>query len=572
MAKEATNFRKYLVEAAELDEAIDFGKKEKKHDTEIYDAEKKEKTREGKRGKVATEEKNSISEPKVVEVVKPVEEIINIGKNAQIKIVPLGQKKGLEYLVIEPPLTKEEKIILEEIKKLVIEKIEYDFETLSKKQNPEEYLSKKLTEVLNEKFKNIEPYFLEKITYYIVRDFIGLGKIDAILKDPQIEDIYCNGVNIPLYIRHKKHGSLITNVSFEELGELEKYVMIISQKCKRFVTYAEPLLDASLPDGSRVQATFSSDITSKGPTFAIRKFQKLPITPIELIKSGSVSAAMMAYFWLAVEGRVSILISGGSGTGKTSFLNAIGMFIPPDYKIVSIEDTSELNLPHQNWVKSVTRTGYGPSLEAGKRYGEVTMFDLLKASLRQRPDYVIVGEVRGEEASVLFQGMASGHSSLGTIHAESLEAVIERLTTPPINLPSNLVDLIDVVALLILATSKGPNARRVSKIIEIESVTKGEPIVRTPFLWDPFEDKFPPIETFSAELIPYESYLIEKISKETGKKKEELIAELRKRERIINWMLANDIKTFYDVFNVISEYWYSPDTVLQKIGLKDHSK
>lgn len=494
-----------------------------------------------------------------------IEETIKIEEMVQVKIVTAKERKELNYIVMEPELTDKEKKVLDDVKKLLIERVEYDYETVEKTGSPNQYLIKKLKEVMSEKFKSVHGELLEKIKYYIVRDFTGLGKIDAIMKDQNIEDVYCNGVNVPVFVRHKKYGSLKSNIIFDDMEELEKFVMVLSQKSKRFVTYAEPLLDATLPDGSRLQASFGKDVTLKGPTFSIRKFQKLPLTPIELIKFGTTSPAMMAYFWLAIENNMTILIAGGSGTGKTSFLNAICLFIPPDNKIISIEDTSEINLPHENWVKAITRAGYGP--RTGKtRYGEITMFDLLKASLRQRPDYVIVGEVRGEEASVLFQGMASGHSSLGTIHAESLEAVMERLTTPPINLPPNLIELVDLIVLEILATSKGPNARRINKIIEIKNVSRERPDIKTPFLWDPYGDNFMPIETFlSSGGVPYDSFLIEKLSLKTGKTKDELLQELKRRERIINWMVKNDVNKFHDVFNIISSYWYSPESVLEKI-------
>jgi len=492
------------------------------------------------------------------------EEVLKIDEFARVRIVQKGPKK--EYIVEEPELTKEEEEMLKVLKHLLIEKVDYDYDTVLKETDPKEYLTEKLNEVVAEHKKLKIPNF-DKLKYYILRDFIGLGKIDVILKDPEVEDVYCNGVGVPVFVRHKKYGSLKTNIVFNDMQELENFVMVVAQKSKRFITYAEPLLDATLPDGSRIQATFGKDVTLRGPTFSIRKFQKLPITPIELIEFGTVSPAVMAYFWLAVEYNSSILISGGSGTGKTSFLNAICMFIPPDYKIISIEDTSELNLPHKNWVKAITRAGYGPSSGTGTRYGEVTMFDLLKSSLRQRPDYVIVGEVRGAEASVLFQGMASGHSSIGTIHAESLEAVVERLTTPPINLPPNLIELIDIIVIQILATSKGPNARRMSKLIEIKEVSGGKPDIKTPFMWDPYSDKFLPIETFLHRKhgLEGESFLIEKLSMQTGKSHKELLEELGRRERIIRWMLDNGIKKFFDVFNIISEYWYSPESVMEKV-------
>lgn len=284
------------------------------------------------------------------------------------------------------------------------------------------------------------------------------------MQDPYIEDISCDGTGIPLYIVHRRFGSIRTNIIFNDLKNLREFVVKLAERCGRFISYAEPLLDGTLPDGSRVQATFASDVTTRGPSFTIRKFVQEPFSPIDLLNKKTVNSDILSFLWLAVENEASILIAGGAGTGKTTLLNALLMFIPNEAKIISIEDTRELNLPHENWIPSVTRVGFA------KGYGEVTMFDLLKEAFRQTPDYVIVGEVRGAEAYVMFQGMAAGIPAMGTMHAGRVEDVIYRLQTPPISLSPALIDTLDLVVVMSHAREKGESSRRTREIVEIESV------------------------------------------------------------------------------------------------------
>jgi len=289
------------------------------------------------------------------------------------------------------------------------------------------------------------------------------------MRDPLIEDISCTGISYPIYIFHRNPliGEIKTNLQFNSDEELDNFVIKLSVRTGRIVSVANPLLDAALPNGARIQITFGKDISRRGSSFTIRKFTEDPFTPIDLLLYGTVDFNMLAYLWTLVEEGRSLLISGGTATGKTSFLNAISLFIKPEKKIISIEDTAELKLPHPNWLSEVARPGYGPN-----RYGEVTMFDLLKAALRQRPDYIIVGEVRGEEAYILFQAMATGHAGLGTIHAESFEALMDRLLSPPINLPPSLLEVLDGVVFLKRLRYQGKYVRRVDKIYEILGFNK----------------------------------------------------------------------------------------------------
>jgi len=330
------------------------------------------------------------------------------------------------YEVEEPLLTKEEEKYRNQIVSALRSMI--NFKEIIGKGNETlfEYIDKRLKLLAIELGMDLSYESYKKIYYYLCRDFIGFNEAEPLLRDYFVEDIECNGANTPIYIVHRVFRNLKTNLIFKTNEQLESFVEKLAQRCGKYISYAKPILDGSLPDGSRVNATYTKDITSKGPTFTIRKFTKTPWTPPQLIGFNTMSPEMLAYLWLLVEYKMNLLLVGGTASGKTTLLNAIAFFIPPEARVVTIEDTRELNLPRDNWLPSVSRAATG----VGKM-GEVNLYDLLKASFRQNPDYVIVGEIRGKEASVLFQGMASGHSSIATMHADSVETVIKRLETPP---------------------------------------------------------------------------------------------------------------------------------------------
>lgn len=315
--------------------------------------------------------------------------------------------KELIYEVEEPRLTPEEKKVLTLLEDGIKELINISYISVEKGETLIEYLEKNIKVLLDELRIEITDSSYLKIMYYVYRDFIGLGKIEPLLTDYFIEDIECNGSNFPLYIVHRKYRNMRTNIIYESDDELRNFVEKLAQKCGQYISYATPLLDGALPDNSRVNATFTQDISSRGPTFSIRKFTKKPWTPTQLMYLGTVSPQMLAYLWLLVEYEKNIMIVGGTASGKTTLLNCLTFFIPPQARVISIEDTRELNLYHTNWLPAVARAGVGLTNLLGQKYGEVTLFDLLKESFRQNPDYVIVGEIRGQEAYVLFQGMAS---------------------------------------------------------------------------------------------------------------------------------------------------------------------
>ncbi len=459
------------------------------------------------------------------------------------------------YNVIEPPLTDADKEIIAQIKKDLEEKLDVDFYKIG-----EEMAKKILKEETEKLFMSLEPALdrnkLKSIIYYIERDIIGFGKIEPLMNDPNIEDISCDGVGVGLYVYHRdpRLGSLKTNIKFDTKEELDNFVVRLSQKCKKAISIAEPLLDASLPDGSRVQITLGTDIARKGSNFTIRKFTSTPLTPTHILKLGTVNSTELAYLWLAIENRQSMLISGGSATGKTSMLNALSLFIRPSMKIVSIEDTAELRIPLPHWVPHVSRT---PIAVQGER-GEVSLFDLLKASLRQRPDYIIVGEVRGKEAFVLFQQIATGHAGLATIHAASFPQLVDRLTTPPISLPSTLLENINIIIFLVLSRLAGKSVRRADRIVEIVGVEEQKLLTNDIFKWNPSSDDFQATE---------KSVILKNLSERLGMKPEDVQNELVVRKKVLEWMLKKNIFDYKEVAKVIEAYYSNPEKVIKMAGV-----
>ncbi|MEM3341553.1 MAG: type II/IV secretion system ATPase subunit, partial [Thermoplasmata archaeon] len=346
------------------------------------------------------------------------------------------------YELIEPQLSADELSTLEFLKDTLIKTLEYDFDDTTTK-DKEEYLKKSIESLLLSRGIHLEDVSKSRIIYYIIRDFIGYGPLDIMMRDPQIEDVSCDGVNIPLYVFHRKYEGTKSSLVFTTDQELDSFVIALAQRCGKHISVADPLLDATLPDGSRLQATLAREVTTRGSSFTIRRFRDNPFTPPDLIRFKTISLEMCAFLWLAIEYGASMLICGGTASGKTTALNALLLFVPAQAKIITIEDTREINIPHENWIAGLTRSGFGAKGADGKAAGEVDMFELLRAALRQRPQYLMVGEVRGKEAQTLFQAMATGHTVYGTMHADSVQAMVHRLENPPIALPRILLSALN---------------------------------------------------------------------------------------------------------------------------------
>lgn len=465
-----------------------------------------------------------------------------------------SKEHSLVYKVLEPKLSQREREILEKLKDGLIQIIKVSLADIKNEEKMLEFLEENINMLIKEYGFELGEQEYIKIMYYIYRDFIGLNEIEPFLRDPYIEDIGADGVGIPVYVVHQRYGSVKTNIVYNDENYLKAFVTKLAERCDRYISYADPLLDGSLPDGTRVQASLAGDVTTRGPTFSIRKFRETPYNPVDMIHLNTASAEMLAYLWFVVENGANILITGGVATGKTSFLNMLSLFIPPEAKIVSIEDTRELLLPHENWIPGVARTSFGSS-----GVGEVTMFELLKESFRQNPDYLIVGEIRGKEAYVMFQSMASGHPSLSTMHAGSVDDVLRRLQTKPIDLSPGLLDSLDIVIVMMHAREKGKSARRVKELVEIESVNPGTGSARTAkvFVWLPADDNFE---------YRGNSWLLGRIAAEKGLRMNDVTKDIARRKKLLNWMVANNLSKLDDVTKYIRLYYHDPEKVDKMIS------
>lgn len=461
----------------------------------------------------------------------------------------------LFYEIEEPELTIEEKKLKDQIIEALKSLIDFDILIEKDLEALLEYIHERAKILAFELELNIPYESYNKIYYYLCRDFVGMNEVEPILKDFFVEDIECNGIDTPVYIVHRYYRNIKTNVEFENLAKAESFTEKLAQRCGKHISYSQPILDGSLNDGSRVNATYTKDITSKGPTFTIRKFTQTPWTPPQLLSFKTLSLEMMAYLWMLVENKMNILIAGGTGSGKTTLLNVLAFFIPSEARVVSIEDTRELNLPRENWLPGVSRGATGTG-----EFGEIDLFTLLKASFRQRPDYIIVGEVRGKEAFVLFQGMASGHPSISTIHAESVETVIKRLETPPIELPPTLMNVLDCVCIMGQATVNKQEMRKVKEITEIINVDEsGEALTNTPFIWNPTDNEF---------YFKRKSKIFEKISLRSGRNMKEIEEDFRKRIQLLYALIQQKKYGFNEVQGIINEYHKNPTGILTRFGIK----
>lgn len=467
----------------------------------------------------------------------------------------IEEKDGVKrYVVAEPELTAAEEKILTETKQELINKI-----SLIEIKDESELL-KRIDKIFTK--KKLTPQQKSKIMYYVGRQIKGLDIIEPLMHDPLIEDIECDGTGIPIFIVHRKYGHLETNILFKDEKELQQFVIKMAHLSKSYVSYASPLLDSILPDGSRVNAILTSNVSTRGPTFTIRKFPQKPLTAIDLINSGTLNPMLVAYIWTIMEYQKNALIIGPTAGGKTTLLNVITSFIPPGKRVVSIEDTREINLLLDNWVPQITRPGFGPPDGTGKKYGEVTMLDLIKESFRQRPDYLIVGEVRGEEMSVMFQGMASGHCCLSTVHAKSLTDLVNRLITPPISLEPALLTSLDLV---IITGFEGSSdiKRTIKELDEIKRFnTKDNKIEYTAIynVYDKPQKKEG--DLFTHELpITYKSEILQSIAKEYNININSLLDMINKRIKFIEELTKNPPKDYVEFKIAINKYKSQEKTI-----------
>ncbi len=471
--------------------------------------------------------------------------------------------KAKEYIyeVVEPQLSGHERELLQNLKDALARVVGSEVASLSSG-DKKQYLRATVEEFLKTRGIQLSPVSAERIIYYIQRDFVGYGPVDVLILDPRIEDISCDGVEVPLFVFHGKYESVKTNVVFATEDQLNSFIVQLGQRCGKSVSVSSPILDGTTPEGHRVQSTYSREVTTRGGSFTIRRFKEKPWTPVDLVLAGSANEEMVAYFWLAAEQGESLMVCGGPAAGKTSTLNAIALFIPPTAKIVSIEDTREVNLPHENWIPGATRSGTGDRGPDGKAAGEVDMFDLVRAAMRQRPNYIIVGEVRGKETYTMFQAMATGHTTYSTMHADSVKSMVNRLENPPINTPRILLSALNTVVIQIQARTEKGVVRRLKQVLEIVGFEPetNELITNTVYEWDPATDKF---------VFKGHSFLFDKIMELKNYTHEEMEAEFRRRVAVVDYLVRQRMNDHRALWQIVTDYYKDPKTVMQRVGIPE---
>jgi len=392
----------------------------------------------------------------------------------------------------------------------------------------------------------VTPAELESLKYMVVRDKVGMGPLEPLISDPWIEDISCSGIG-PVYIEHKIFKGLKSSINFDTHEELDDFVLKLAEKMKKPVTFRNPIVDATLPDGSRINIVYGGDVSKNGSNFTIRKFMGIPLSIIDICNSGALTWQMAGYLSLIVEEGMNFFVSGETASGKTTLMNALMTFIPPHAKIVSIEDTPEVQVPHPNWTREVVRGQSGP------QGGAVDMFSLLKAALRQRPNMIIIGEIRGEEGNIAFQAMMTGHAVCATFHAATVEKLIQRVTGAPINVPRTYVDNLNVV--VIASAVRLPNGKPARRILSISEIIGYDPVNNSfsfveIFRWDPVKDEF--------EFTGYNnSYLLEqRIAPSRGlpdKRRREIYKEVDRRGALLQKLGESGVTNFYELFKLLSK-------------------
>lgn len=395
----------------------------------------------------------------------------------------------------------------------------------------------------------VTPSELEAIRYRVLRDKVGLGILQPLLLDSNIEDISCSGVG-HIFIEHKIFKSVQSSITFVDHDDVDDFAVWLGEWIKSPVTVRNPLVDAILPDGSRINIVYGREISKRGSNFTIRKFSGTPTSVLELIDFKSLNYTMAAYLSLMLENNMNCFVVGATASGKTTLLNAITAFIKGDAKIVTIEDTPEVQVPHKNWVQESTRSSGGGE----KKGSDVGMFELLKAALRQRPEYIIVGEIRSVEAVVAFQAMQTGHGVMSTFHAASVEKLIQRLTGDPINIPKTYIDNLNLAVIQsAVRLADGKSARRVMSINEIigyDPITESFSFLEA-FRWNPATDEF--------EFPGYmNSYLLEQVvAIKRGippHRRKEIYNEVKRRAKIFEKLhKEKGITDFHEFFQVLAE-------------------
>jgi flagellar protein FlaI len=465
-------------------------------------------------------------------------------------IVQNDATSELLYIVDELPLEREEIDAYEQMRNV----LEYELKAPSLDETISESFRRQLPTIIEKHPKalqGISSIGTRKIQYYLERSIVGYGKIDPLMHDLYVEDIRCGGVNKPIYLWHRVYENIKTNIFFTDEEELNDFVMKVVHKAGKHVSIAFPIVDVTLPGQHRLAVSYGRETTPFGTSFTIRKFREDPFTTIDLIDNETINESIAAYLWLLVENKMSIMFVGATGAGKTTALNAVGCLIQPSHKIITVEEVAEINLPHENWTSTIARSGFGTEKE-----GEISLYDLIKSAVRHRPDLVVVGEVRGEEAYVLFQALATGHGGLCTMHAEDVETALKRLTQPPMSIPASIITLMNCIVVvryiqtpIYLDSGKKLASRKFVQVAEIKDANS----VVNVFEWNSSADLF-------QERLE-ESILLKRIARKLDIPFERLMVEFEYRKKVLQDMVEHNIRDHRSVNKLMSKYYHNPNTL-----------
>ena len=465
-----------------------------------------------------------------------------------------------QYNVFKQKYSSEEKLLLSELRENLVDLAISSDESL---QVNEDKLLNDIKNFLFAKLANnsqnnaISNEYLDNLARKLFQDLVGYGEIDPLIRDDNLEEIMVIGIDKPVFVYHREYGMMKTNILFKDAGEVMNLIDSIARQINRRIDQESPILDGRLPDGSRVNATIPP-ISADGPSMTIRKFKRDPLTIIDLINSKTISVELAAFFWLCFDGlgvkSANAIISGGTSSGKTTTLNALSSFINPKERIITIEDTLELQIPHEHVIRMETRP---PNVE---NRGELTMNDLVKNSLRQRPDRIIVGEVRGSEAITLFTALNTGHSGFGTLHSNVARETITRLTNAPMSVPNIMISAIDFIIMQNrIYRSDGVSFRRISEVAEVSGIEEGVIQLNKIFEWDPQSDTIKNVGITSKTLT--------EIANVSGNSLNSLYDEIKNREIVLQHMVDQNIRSIRDVSTVLEMYYLDSQKVLNRILL-----
>jgi flagellar protein FlaI len=459
---------------------------------------------------------------------------------------------GYHYYVDELKLNEEEV----QIYNTLMDTLKFELKVPRSDVDPRDYFESSARSIVEKyrismgKMKNVA---WSKILYYVERDMVGFGALDPLMRDINIEDISVNGVGRPVYVFHSRYESMPTNLMFEKEQDLNDLVVKLIHVSGRHISTAFPVVDATLPGRHRLMATYMQEVTPFGSTLTIRKFKTDPVTIVDMLNYGTLNSEVAAYLWFMMENRLSTIVVGATAAGKTTLLNSLVSMIRPDSKIVTIEEVQEINLAVKNWVPMISRPSYGLS---GERMGEVSLFDLVKASLRMRPDVLVVGEVRGEEAYVLFQAISTGHGGLCTIHAEDVRSAIRRLTSKPMDVAPAYIPFLDLAIVVRRVVLQGGDRLKFGRrILAVEEIIDVDSQVRV-FEWNPQKDVF--------ESHLDRSVKLPKLAEFRGMSLKQILNEIKRRQSVLEWLRRSNIRHYGDLQKVFTDYYYRPDETYKR--------